>query len=234
MNAATWFLDEVSHAGTEHIDAEYVTHYDRKAGTDPSEDVALLRELGLNETHTLIDMGAGTGTFTLAAAPHCRRVVAVDVSSAMLAVLYEKAVRLGITNIDCIQAGFLSYAHQDEPANYVYSRNALHHLPDLWKAIALRRISEMMAVGGILRLRDFIFSFDVDETESYVEQWLDGAAANPESGWTRAELEIHLRKEHSTYSWLLEPMLEQAGFAIEDATPTASKVYTTYTCVKTR
>jgi hypothetical protein len=104
----------------------------------------------------------------------------------------------------------------------------------MWKAIALRRISEMMAVGGILRLRDFIFSFDVHETETYVEQWLSGAVSSSDSGWTRAELEVHLREEHSTYSWLLEPMLEQAGFTIQDAMPVATKVYTSYTCVKTR
>jgi ubiquinone/menaquinone biosynthesis C-methylase UbiE len=194
--------------------------------------VNLLRELGLSKDHILVDLGAGTGTFTLAAAPYCRRVIAVDVSPAMLSMLYEKAVRLGITNIDCVQAGFLSYEHQSDPADFVYSRNALHHLPDLWKAIALKRVSAMMKAGGILRLRDFIFSFDVAETKHFVEAWLGGATENSEAGWTRAELETHLRKEHSTFHWLLEPMLTQAGFTIQDAQPVTSKVYTSYTCIK--
>ena len=232
MGTPAWFLDELRHAGSEHIDATYVAAYDQKASTDPSADVALLRELGLNESHTLVDLGAGTGTFALAVAPYCRRVVAVDVSSAMLSVLYEKAVRLGIQNIACAQAGFLSYEHQDEPADFVYSRNALHHLPDLWKAVALKRIASIMPSNGVLRLRDFIFSFNVDETEAAVETWLGGAVTNADSGWTRAELEAHLREEHSTYSWLLEPMLAQAGFEVREATPIASKVYTSYVCVK--
>jgi ubiquinone/menaquinone biosynthesis C-methylase UbiE len=188
--------------------------------------------MGLNETHTVVDFGAGTGTFTLAVAPHCRRVVAIDVSSTMLAMLYEKAVRLGVTNVDCVQSGFLSYQHQGEPADFVYSRNALHHLPDLWKAVALRRISSIMREDGLLRLRDFIFSFPIDETEDAVEQWLGNAVADSDSGWTRAELETHLRDEHSTYSWLLEPMLEQAGFQIREAKPIASRVYTSYLCIK--
>jgi ubiquinone/menaquinone biosynthesis C-methylase UbiE len=233
MNTPSWYLDELRHAGSEHTDTNYVTGYDQKAATDPSADVALLRELGLNSTHTLVDIGAGTGTFALAAAPHCRRVVAVDVSSAMLSQLYEKAVRLGIRNVECVQTGFLSYQHQGEPADFVYSRNALHHLPDLWKAIALRRIAELMSPGGVLRLRDFIFSFDVDKTEAAVEQWLSGAAKDPDMGWTRTELETHLREEHSTYAWLLEPMLAQAGFEIREATPIPSGVYTSYICVKT-
>src|SRR5690606_3396690 len=144
-------------------------------------------------------------------------------SPAMLAVLYEKAVRSGITNIDCVQAGFLSYEHQTNPVDFVYSRNAIHHLPDLWKAIALRRMAAMMKIGGILRLRDFIFSFDVDGTEEHVERWLSGAVSNADSGWTRTELETHLREEHSTFRWLFEPMLEQAGFEIREAEPIATK-----------
>lgn len=233
MKTPPWFLDELRHAGSEHIDASYVTAYDQKAGTDPSSDVELVRAQGLNASHTLVDFGAGTGTFALAVAPYCRRVVAVDVSAAMLSMLYEKAVRLGIQNIDCIHAGFLSYQHQGAPADFVYSRNALHHLPDLWKAIALKRIASIMPTDGVLRLCDFIFSFDVDATLQQVETWLSGAAANSESGWTRQELEIHLREEHSTFRWLLEPMLEQAGFAIRDTQSVDTKVYTSYLCVKT-
>jgi ubiquinone/menaquinone biosynthesis C-methylase UbiE len=232
MDTPTWFIDELSHAGSEHIDANYVTTYDSKAGTDPTADVTRLRDLGLNESHTIVDLGAGTGTFALAAAPYCRRVVAVDVSAAMLAMLYEKAVRQGITNIECVRAGFLTYEHQGDPADFVYSRNAIHHLPDLWKAIAIQRIADMMKIGGVLRLRDFIFSFELNETEHYIEGWLGGAVANSDQGWTRTELETHLRKEHSTYSWLLEPMLERAGFEIKEALPTDSRVYTSYTCVK--
>ena len=38
-----------------------------------------------------------------------------------------------------------------------------------------------------------------------------------EAEWSRAELEEHVRDEHSTYTWLLEPMLERTGFVIEDA-----------------
>jgi hypothetical protein len=56
-----------------------------------------------------------------------------------------------------VQAGFLTYEHQGDLTDFVYSRNALHHLPDLWKALALKRIATFMNPGGILRLRDFFF-----------------------------------------------------------------------------
>ncbi len=35
--------------------------------------------------------------------------------------------------------------------------------------------------------------------------------------WSRAELEEHVRDEHSTFCWLLEAMLERSGFATENA-----------------
>jgi predicted TPR repeat methyltransferase len=135
MTTPKWFPDEQAHAGPEHLDAGYVEGYDDKAGTNPAEDVALLRELGLNETSTLVDLGAGTGTFALAAAPSCRRVVAVDVSAAMLRQVQAKADQLGLANVECARAGFLSYEHQGEPAAFVYSRNALHYLPESWNQL---------------------------------------------------------------------------------------------------
>jgi ubiquinone/menaquinone biosynthesis C-methylase UbiE len=234
MDTPPWFLDELSHAGQEHLDTGYVPGYDRKAGTDPTEDLAVLRALGLNSTHILVDLGAGTGTFALAAAPLCRRVVAVDVSPVMLARLREKATGLGIGNIEYVQRGFLTYEHQGAPADFVYSRHALHHLPDFWKAVALGRIAAILRTGGVLYLRDLVFSCDLSETTQVVEAWLAGASASPASGWTRAELETHLREEYSTFSWLLEPMITRAGFEIRQAEHGAPGVYSTYTCVKVR
>jgi SAM-dependent methyltransferase len=226
-----WFPDELARAGPEHLDPAYAAGYDRKTAPhfDPSDEVALLRDLGLDETHTLVDLGAGTGAVALAAAEVCRRVVAVDVSAAMLAVATDEAERRGLDNVECVTYGFLSYQHQGEPADFVYSRNALHHLPDFWKAIALERIAGFLRPGGILRLRDLVFSFEPRDAVSAVEVWLAGAAESPTRGWTRSELEEHLREEHSTFTWLLEAMLERAGFDIRDV-EYRSGAYAAYVC----
>ncbi len=232
MSTPGWFLDELTHAGSEHLDASYVPGYDRKAGTDPADDLTPLRGLGLNTASTLVDLGAGTGTFALAAAPYCRRVIAVDVSPVMLNLLRERAAAQDLSNIEVAQAGFLSYQHQGEPADFVYSRHALHHLPDFWKAVALQRINGLMRMGGTLCLRDLIFSFDLSETDSVIEHWLSHASKTSEIGWTRAELETHLREEYSTFSWLLEPIIERAGFEIQSVDQAPSKLYSAYTCIK--
>ncbi len=232
METSHWFLDELSHAGGEHLDPSYVAWYDHKAGTDPAEDVDVLRALGLSEAHTVVDLGAGTGTFALAAAPLCHRVVAVDVSPAMLALLRQKAELLGIGNIAYAQRGFLTYQHEGEGADFVYSRHALHHLPDFWKGIALARIAAILRPGGVFYLRDLVFSFEPHEAERVIEGWLAAAPDQTKYGWTRSELETHLREEHSTFSWLLEPLLQRTGFEIRHVQRSESRVHVAYTCVK--
>ncbi|HVA90614.1 MAG TPA: class I SAM-dependent methyltransferase [Chloroflexota bacterium] len=229
---AGWVFDEFAHAGEEHLDPRYVASYDRKALVDPTEDLALFRDLGLDETCTVIDLGAGTGAFALAVAPLCRRVVAVDVSPAMLALLRAKAEQQGLGNLEYMQAGFLGYEHRGAAADFVYSRHALHHLPDFWKALALQRLSTFLKPGGILQLRDLVFSFSLADTELGIEAWLRGAAERSEDGWTRPELETHLREEYSPFSWVLEAMLDRAGFEIRQANHHESGIYSAYTCVK--
>lgn len=233
MSRPGWWLGELGHAGDEHLDAAYVSGYDRKAGSDPAADLEMLRGLGLDETSTLVDLGAGTGTLAVAAAPLCRRVVAVDVSPAMVAALRANVERRGLANVECVRAGFLTYEHGGEPADFVYSRNALHHLPDFWKGIALRRTAEMLRPGGVLRLHDLVYAFEPSEAAGAIEAWVANGAARPEDGWTREELETHVREEHSTYDWLLRSLLTHAGFEIREASVRPSRTYAAYVCVRT-
>jgi ubiquinone/menaquinone biosynthesis C-methylase UbiE len=232
MPTDAWTFDELAHAGDEHLDPEYIASYDRKAAVDPAADLALLRSQGLGATSALVDLGAGTGTFAFAAAPLCKRIVVVDVSPAMLTALRAKAERLGGANIEYVRAGFLSYQHTGDLADAVYSRNALHHLPDFWKALALQRIASILRPGGLLLLRDLVFSFEPDQAQTAIAAWLADAANSPEEGWTRDELETHLRQEYSTFTWLLEPMLRHAGFQIRQTELSPSGIYAAYLCAK--
>jgi SAM-dependent methyltransferase len=144
-----WTLDEGAHVGPEHLDPEYVAAYDKKSGVDPVDDLVVLERHGLDRTSIVVDLGAGTGTFTLAVAPHCRRVIAVDVSLAMLNFMSDRISKAALGNVEFVKAGYLSYQHAGMPADIVYTRNALHHVPDFWKAIALSRIAEMLRAAAI-------------------------------------------------------------------------------------
>ncbi len=185
-----------------------------RPATTRGDDVEALSRHGLTPDSTVLDLGAGTGTFTLAVAPHCRRVVAVDVSPAMVDVLRRRVADAGLVNVTVVHAGFLSYEHEGPPADVAFSRNALHQLPDFWKAIALDRVARAVRPGGIVRLRDLVYDFEPDDATQAMAAWMSGAVDDPTQGWTAAELAEHVRIEYSTFSWLFEPMLERCGFEI--------------------
>lgn len=227
-----WLPDELAYAGAEHLDEEFAAGYDRKQGyPDPAEDIELLVRHGVSDTGTVVDIGAGTGQFTLPAAARFARVIAVDVSPAMLGLLRRRAAERGLANVACVRAGFLSYEHAGPPADAVHTRHALHQLPDFWKVMALRRIAAMLRPGGVLRVRDLIYDFGPDEIEEVFAAWFAGASHDPSRGYTGDDYAQHIRTEHSTFRWLFEPMLAATGFEIVDVAYHGA-AYGAYTCVK--
>jgi SAM-dependent methyltransferase len=221
---SSWQLDEVARAGSEHLDPDYVAAYDVKSPTDWNEDVTALLAFGVGPTSTVVDLGAGTGSFARAIAPHVARVVAVDVSEAMVATMRARG-------LEAVRAGFLSYEHDGDPPAAVFTRNALHHLPDFWKVLALERVAGVLRPGGVLRLRDLVYSFEPEEADEAISSWLAAAPEDPAVGWTAAQLAEHVRDEHSTFTWLLEPMLERAGFEIRERWLSQTRTLAAYTCV---
>jgi SAM-dependent methyltransferase len=218
VDAATgrgaWWLDERAHAGAEHLDRAFVASFDRKSGYEPTEDVEALVAQGIGTDSVVVDLGAGTGTFAIAGAAVWRHVVAVDVSPAMTAALRRRVDDAGARNVTVVDAGFLSYEHDGPPVDAVFTRNALHQLPDFWKGIALQRIASLLRPGGVLRLRDLVFDFAPDQADERIESWLAGAVDDSAVGYTRDELAAHVRTEFSTYSWLLDAMLDRTGFDV--------------------
>jgi len=223
-------LDELAHAGPEHLDAAFAEGFDRKQGyPDPAEDLAAFEAAGLGTASVVVDLGAGTGQFAVPAARRFGRVTAVDVAPAMLEILREKAA--GLDNLACVRAGFFSYRHGGPAADGVYTRNALHQVPDFWKGLALQRIADMLRPGGVLRVRDLIYDFQPREAAEVFAGWFAGAARDPAAGYTAADYAEHIRTEHSTYRWLFERMLAATGFEIADVS-FERRLYGAYTCVK--
>jgi ubiquinone/menaquinone biosynthesis C-methylase UbiE len=223
-------LDEVGSAGRENLDADHVARYDDKEDAKAAEEVELLIELGLDERSVVVDMGAGTGQFTVEVAPRCAQVIAVDVSPAMLGRLRAKIAGAGLSNVEVVRAGFVSYQHAGDPVEFVYSRWALHHIPDFWKALALSRMRALLHPGGVLRLSDVAYSFDPVDAEDRLEEWCATVPveAATEGEWTRRDVEEHVRDEHSTFTWLLEPMIERSGFRIERAHHSSDGIFAEY------
>lgn len=227
MTNADWVIDEKRNAGEEHFVSVEVARFDEKMPFDPSTEIDLLQEFGLSEGDTVVDFGTGTGVFPIAVAEHCDRVVAVDVSEPMLEQVGEKIERRDIQNVETVHDGFLSYDHQGESASFVFSKDALHHLPDFWKVEALKNVGKTLDEGGIFRLRDFVFSFDPHDSRDAIESWLEEKKRS--TTFTDEELFVHFREEYSTYGFLLESMLEMVGFDILESTYDGD-FYAEYVC----
>ncbi|SFR98239.1 Methyltransferase domain-containing protein [Halomicrobium zhouii] len=222
-----WTIDEKQHAGSEHLDSGEVSRVDEKMPFDPSGEIDVLREFGLSHEDTVVDFGTGTGVSPLAVARHCDRVVAVDVSEPMLELVDERIDAKDVENVETVHDGFLSYDHRGDPASFAVSKDALHHLPDFWKVEALKNVGNTLEAGGIFRLRDFVFSFDPDDSVHDIEAWLEEKKRTTE--FTDEALYVHFREEYSTYGFVLEAMLERVGFDILESTYDG-EFYAEYVC----
>jgi putative AdoMet-dependent methyltransferase len=234
-NLPGWYYDETRHAGVDYGDPAQVEVYDRRHCKfrdyrKGAEEILLA--LDLQPGQTVIDMGAGTGAFALHAAPRCRTVFAVDVSRAMLECARRNAEALGIANISFHRGGFLTYEHGSRPADAVVSVMALHHLPDFWKLIGLRRIAGMLGAAGRFYLSDVVFPSGVADYAPVIDGWVAAfaQAVGPEFV---PEVETHVRDEYSTFDWAMEGLLEHAGFQIESARY-ADGFTAVYLCTKAR
>ncbi len=193
-----------------------------------SEEIISLLDLASDQT--VMDMGCGTGAFAIHAAERCRKVYAVDVSKAMLRCARRKAKKTKLNNIEFHHGGFLTYEHRADPVDTIVTTAVLHHLPDFWKLAGLKRLAQICRVGGKLYLFDVVFSFDMNDYESRLNQWVKTTSEKvgpPFAG----EVKTHVREEYSTFDWIMEGLLERAGFEIETANY-ANEFMVAYVCTR--
>lgn len=121
--------------------------------------------------------------------------------------------------------------HQGNLADFIVTKAALHHLPDFWKMVALLRMNSMLKEGGILCLRDAVFSFEANQYHDSINAWIERVSKPVGEGFTAEDFATHVREEYSTFSWIIEGMLTRAGFEIASANyPTPE--YAQYVCRK--
>ena len=95
----------------------------------------------------VIEIGAGTGIFTLAIARRCREVTAVDISTSMLELLKGKAAAEGLGNIRTI-AGNAETMNLEGPYTVACAFSSLEYLADLHSFF--RRLADHIEPGGTL------------------------------------------------------------------------------------
>jgi SAM-dependent methyltransferase len=110
---------------------------------------AIAARVPLSPSQTLLDFGAGTGLLTERIAPQVSGVIAVDVSSAMLAQLAAKPVLQGRVETVCQD---LLDAPLGRQVDLIVSAMAMHHVDDTGRL--LRTLYDHLLPGGRLALAD--------------------------------------------------------------------------------
>jgi SAM-dependent methyltransferase len=125
----------------------------------------------------------------------------------MLEYVSAKAAAEGI-EVNCVHAGFLTFNGVEE-YDAVVSGAAMHHLPDVWKSVAVRNIYNALKSGGQFLLRDVVFDWEADKHNDTFEAFVNSF---PEE--TRISAARHAAKEYSTHNWIIEGILQRVGFSI--------------------
>ena len=228
---ASWQWDETVAINKDFGDRSVVAAYDeghRRFRDVDGENAAVLTRLDLPPDAVAMDFGCGTGAFARLAARRCRTVYAVDVSAAMLDFVEWKAKEDGLANVVCRRGGFLTYVHDGPPLDAIHSSLALHHLPDFWKQKALERLAGWLKPGGRFHLMDVVF--ELENRDANVEAWIAQMAAKG-GAQVGESVRGHVRREFSTFAWIMEGLLERAGFRIDSAESTGG-VLANYYCTK--
>lgn len=226
-----WQRDESIPINKDFGNREVVRAYDEWHGRlrdIEGENAAILAWLDLKPGEIVADIGCGTGAFARCAARHCGTVHAIDISTAMLDFVRWKVQEEGLDNVVCRQGSLLTYVHEGPPFDAMHTSMALHHLPDFWKQKALNRLAAILKPGGRFHLMDVVFQ--EGDVDAHIDAWI--AQMEVRGGIeARESFQGHIRKEYSTFTWIMEGLLERAGFRIERAEHSAG-VIAHYYCTK--
>jgi 2-polyprenyl-3-methyl-5-hydroxy-6-metoxy-1,4-benzoquinol methylase len=210
MLARDWYYSERSRIG---LGGAVASIYGGSEDADKRAHAAL-KLLGVAPGWRVADIGCGNGVLACEAALLGAEVDAIDISPPMLA-LAETYARDRKAAVRTRPAGLLSFAYQPDSYDLIVSEFTLHHLPDFWKAVALARIFAALKPGANFYLRDIVYTGMPDGSERSIEQWADFNIRNHD--FERDSVIAHMRDENSTFAWVMERMLTEAGFALLSA-----------------
>jgi 2-polyprenyl-3-methyl-5-hydroxy-6-metoxy-1,4-benzoquinol methylase len=210
MLARDWYYNERRRIG---LDTAVVSLCDPEGNSDLRARAALAM-LGVKPGWRVADIGCGNGILACEAALMGAEVDAIDISPAMLQLAELHALSRRAT-IRTRAMGLLSFTYEPNSYDLIVSEFTLHHLPDFWKAVALARIFAALKPGANFYLRDMVFVSMPDGAERSVEQWADFNIKNQD--FERDSVVTHMRDEYSTFGWVIERMLTEAGFTLVSA-----------------
>ena len=199
---------------------ERVSAWEEVAATQSFQDLQqrILEEARPAPADVALDLGAGTGLLTIPLAKQVSEVIAVDISSAMLARLRQHADESQVTNLTCIEADLRVLPLDDDAVTLAVSNYTFHHLADADKELALAEVRRVLAPGGRLVVCDMMFSLSLAPRDRRVI--IDKLAAigrRGPGGWWRIARNVGRvaagRWERPAPAEVWEQMLERRRFS---------------------
>lgn len=134
---------------------EQADAYLKSAVHAQGEEFELLKQAVANGSRScLLDLGCGAGHVSFNVAPLVNKVVAYDLSSAMLEVVSKAAQAKGFDNIETVQGVAESLPFEDNSFDFVFSRYSAHHWQDL--GLALREVKRVLKPNGVVAFIDVV------------------------------------------------------------------------------
>lgn len=157
-------------------------------------------------TPRIVDLGAGSGTGTLALARHLPQaeITAVDLDEEMLAHLRERAAEAGVAErVRTVPADLDQAWPELGPADLVWASASLHHMAS--PADVVRQVFGTLTPGGLFAIVELgsFPTFFADPAAAAVEDRYQAAAAAK-----RTEHGMHMDEDWGT-------RLTEAGFTVE-------------------
>lgn len=117
------------------------------------EEFKLLQEaVRQYPTANVLDLGCGAGHVSFQVAPLVNKVVAYDLSEAMLEVVRKSDPAKKLGNIETVKGVAESMPFVDNSFDFVFSRYSAHHWQDL--GVALREVKRVLKPQGIAAFID--------------------------------------------------------------------------------
>ncbi|MEP5567383.1 MAG: metalloregulator ArsR/SmtB family transcription factor [Halioglobus sp.] len=162
---------------------DLIASYDQYAGTVAD----VLRDAPLAQQVLAMEVGPGDGSFLLELAPHFKRVVALDIESAMLEQAQAKTKEAGLKNIDFIHGDTSDSRLSKLAVDCVVINMVLHHTPDPGQII--KDVASSLAPGGVVLVTDLCHHDQGWARESCGDLWLGFDPAKLTEWAAEAQLE---------------------------------------------
>ena len=212
------------------LDDDYVRYYNSAYKTSPEEFSQYLQILELKSEDILLDLGCGDGAFLQLAAPQVHRAYGIDISMLQVNLANQRLQEMPQAQALCSDfvgaAAVLKSAMPNgkdlAPISKVFSRKALHHLPEPQKLHMLQNLHPLLAPKALIYIEDGIFyNFERQDIQKNLPALLEECAKYYGDSWEnkRHDLLNSFLNEYPSGLGFWRRALVSIGFQITQTLP---------------